>query len=301
MWKWIVAGVAGLVVAVAGVGFYLSDKIYIRWPHAVVTAADFSRKYSPEQLKTDFAYLTRMAEHIHPDIAGVTDESYPALKAKARTALNQPMTRAEFFRVLAPFAGRAYHDGHTEIASLSEEWEAYKAAGGRAPPFFIRFDGNRILIARALGVLPAEGAELVSLNGVSAHALQDWLINTESAETREAQKAFAGRHFAMRMWEYGLRPPFAIRTRLNGKESVVTSRGMPIAQWERASRFEWELSSWPSATPDQFTECRGDPPPSFFANEYRFPPDKGVGVSRFQKNNCQDVGEVTRSRSRYRR
>jgi hypothetical protein len=234
MWKWIVAGIAGLVIAVGGVGFYLSDKIYIRWPHAEVTAADFSRKYSPGQLRADFAYLTRTVEHIHPDIAAITDASYPALKAATLAALNRSMTRMEFFRVLAPFAGRAYHDGHTEIISPSEEWDAYKAGGGRAPPFTIRFDGNRILIAKAIGAPLAQGAELVSLNGVNAPVLQDWLINTESAETKAAQEAFAARGLAARMWEYGLRPPFAIRTRQHGNESAINSPGVPVEQWVRA-------------------------------------------------------------------
>jgi hypothetical protein len=234
MWKWIVAGIAGLVIAVAGVRFYVSDKIYIRWPHAEVGAADFSRKFAPQQLKADFRYLTRTVEHIHPDIAAITDPSYPALKAATLRALNRPMTRAEFFRVLAPFAGRAYHDGHTEIISLSEEWSAYKAPGGRAPPFTIRFDGNRILIAKAIGTPLPEGAELVSLNGVAAPTLQDWLVNTESAETRAGQEAFAARHFAVRVWEYGLRPPFVIQTRQHESGSVFNSPGVPIEQWNRA-------------------------------------------------------------------
>lgn len=235
MWKWLLGGLAGLIIAAAGTAFYLSDKIYIRWPHAVVSAADFSRKYSPAELKADFANLTRTVEHIHPDIAAVTDRSYPALKRAALAALNRPMTRAEFFRVLAPFAGTAYRDGHTEIVSLSEEWRSYKEAGGRAPPLTIRFDGNHILIDAAMDAHLNRGAELVSLNGVSALVLKGWLVNTESAETSAAQEAFAIRRFALRVWEYGLRPPFVIRMRRHGKEFVVTSPGIPIKQWDRVS------------------------------------------------------------------
>ena len=141
MWKKEIGGaahalaVAAVVALVAGLGFYLSDKVYIRFPHAHVAPADFTRRYSADELKSDFRYLTATVEHIHPDVAAVTDKSqYAALKALTLASLDHPMTRTEFFRAIAPALGRAYADGHTELLTpTDEEWSGYAAHGGMAP------------------------------------------------------------------------------------------------------------------------------------------------------------------------
>ncbi len=184
MWKWILAAVGALVLAVVGLGAYLSDKVYLRFPHATVTEANFDRRYRPEQLRADFLALTATTEHIHPDIGAVTDANlYAALKAQTLAALDHPMTRMEFYRTIAPAVGRSYQDGHTELLPPQEEWDAYQAQGGMAPSFTIRIDNQRILVDRSLGdPLLRPGMELLSLNGVPETQLRAWLMDTQSME-----------------------------------------------------------------------------------------------------------------------
>jgi hypothetical protein len=233
MWKRILAGVAAVVVAVGATGFYLSDKIYLRWPHTAVAPADFEHRFPAAALRDDFRFLTATVEHIHPDIGAITGPGYAAEKQRTLKALDRPMTRMAFFRVLAPFAGRSYHDGHTELLTPQEEWDAYKADGGKVPPFAIRIEGGRILVAQAIGAALAQDAELVSLNGVAASALRDWLIDTQSMENRTGQEAYAQRRFASGVWAYGIRPPFTIATRKNGFAATLASRGIDAGEWTR--------------------------------------------------------------------
>src|SRR2546423_4728723 len=54
MWKWIIGGIAVLLMAAGGTAYYVSDKIYLRFEHATVTAQNFDRKYSPAQLAADY-------------------------------------------------------------------------------------------------------------------------------------------------------------------------------------------------------------------------------------------------------
>src|SRR5205823_5573800 len=107
--------------------------------------------------------------------------------------LRWPMTRAEFFRVLAPFTGQNYNDGHTEIIPLAEEWDAYDARGGKVPPFTIRIDGLRVIVAKPIGSGIPAGAELLSLNNVKSQNLRKWLTGTKSAEAQSGREAFAAR------------------------------------------------------------------------------------------------------------
>ncbi len=232
MWKWLAGAIALVVVAVLGLGFYLSDKIYIRFPHATVAAADLDRKYTPEQLRADFNALTATAEHIHPDIGAVTDATYPQLKARTLAALDHPMTRLEFWRLIAPAVGRGYSDGHTELMYPDEEWDAYKAAAGKAPPFSVRLENGKVLVERSLGAGPAPGDEIVSLDGVSERDLYLWLVETQSAETDATREAFAAPRFAVSLWAYGLRAPYRIEARTGGGAvRAYASPGIAVSQW----------------------------------------------------------------------
>ena len=201
--------------------------------------ADFTRRYSADELKSDFRYLTATVEHIHPDVAAVTDKSqYAALKALTLASLDHPMTRTEFFRAIAPALGRAYADGHTELLTPDEEWSGYKAHGGMAPPFTVRIEDGRILVDRSLGEPAlAPGAELVSLNGVPEASLRDWLVNSESMETERGPPRAARKKrppaCAVRVWSLGLRAPYAIVTRAPGAgaDAAATSSGIPVEIW----------------------------------------------------------------------
>ncbi len=236
MWKWIVTSVVALVIVVGSVAYYLSDKIYLRFEHAVIAPSEFGKRYAPEALRADFVYLTSTVEHIHPNVAAITDASYPQLKANELASLGRSMTRVEFFRAVAVFVGRAYRDGHTEILAPQEEWDAYRQHGGKVPPFAIKIEPERIEIVSTDAVSIPSGAELVSLNGVPAAVLRSWLLDTQSMETQSGKEAYGAARFPIWVWAYGIRPPFATVYRTRGETTprTVTANGISAGDWKTA-------------------------------------------------------------------
>jgi hypothetical protein len=73
MWKWIQAGVIVVVVAVSAAAYHVSDKLYLRFPHRAISAAEFGKLYAPAELRSDFRFITATIEHIHPDFAAMID------------------------------------------------------------------------------------------------------------------------------------------------------------------------------------------------------------------------------------
>jgi hypothetical protein len=70
---------------------------------------------------------TAQIEHIHPDVAAVTDAAiYAAKKRAILSALDRPMTRAEFHAAIAA-SKSCYDDGHTEVLLPTEELAAWES------------------------------------------------------------------------------------------------------------------------------------------------------------------------------
>jgi hypothetical protein len=234
---WLSAGgmIGTVAVLVGWTGFYLSDKIYPRFDHGVVASADFDRKIPADRLRIDFSFLTKTVEHVHPDVTAITDAgAYSAKKAATLALINHPMTRTEFYRILAPFAGSSYNDGHTELILPQEEWHAYKAKGGMAPPFAVEVRPTELQVTKDMGGVPIPlGSRIISINGVPAEDLCRWLIGTQSMETLPGRESFAAARFANLIWAYGLKSPYRIALHAPGttQTTEVTSAGVPVERW----------------------------------------------------------------------
>ncbi|MGD0141689.1 MAG: S41 family peptidase [Rhizomicrobium sp.] len=240
MWRWALAGTAILIIAVGGTAFYLSDKLYLRFPHTAIAPSQFARLYEPQQLKADFQYLTAKIEHVHPNIRAVVDPNdYAARKTQILAALNRPMTRVQFYDVVSAINGE-WHDGHTEIVVPREEWQHYRAVGA-LPPFGVSIDDKGLSIAQSFGDVKIPlGSRLNSLNGVGGPELAAWLIARESAETTTGKRAYAAGHFPSHVWAYGLRAPFTIDYQPPDGSPVVRveSKGVDWDTWNRRSGFD---------------------------------------------------------------
>lgn len=240
IWLSIGAVIGGLVVFAGGTGFYLSDKIYPRFDHTVVTSADFDRRISVTQLRADFAFLTKTVEHVHPDVTAITTPAtYSQKKAETLALIDHPMTRMEFYRILAPFTGSNYNDGHTELILPREEWEAYKAQGGTAPPIAVAARPDDLRVAKDIGgVSIPVGSKILSINDVDAGSLCRWLIGTQSMETLPGRESYAAARFAGLIWAYGIKSPYRISYRAPNTTQItkMTSAGISVETWaERSS------------------------------------------------------------------
>ena len=239
MWKSILAAIAALVIVFCALGFYLSDKIYPRFPHTAIAPAAFDRTFSPDELKADIEFLTQTVERVHPDVSAIVHpQSYLAEKQQILDALHEPKTRREFYRVIAPLVGTLYSEGHTELVRPTEEWEAYRDAGGTVLPFAAEVEPTGLTVTRSFGADPIPaGAQLITINGIAAESISRWLIDAQSMETMTGRKAYAAARFAFGIWALGIRPPYEISFRATGqvKPTLLTSPGVPVDQWTSES------------------------------------------------------------------
>lgn len=236
LWKRIGTLLVVLIVVAGATVYYLSDKLYLRFAHAAVSPAQFTSLYAPARLTADFNFMTAQIEHIHPDIAAVTDAAaYTARKRAILAGLTHPMTRVQFY-ALTSAINSCYLDGHTEVQLPAEELAAWQAAG-RYPPLSVEVQPDSIVVAHAIGEpqIPA-GAQLLSLNGVGAATLANWMLERTSGESLAGRAAYAGARFPRLVWVYGLRPPYTIVYQRAGAQPVsVSSPGVTAAAWNAAT------------------------------------------------------------------
>lgn len=234
-WHYWVGGLLLVAGAVAGLGAYLSDKMYLRADHAEIDVADFEQKFGPDRLKADFAALTQTIEKVHPDFADIVDQrEYRQRSAEILAALDRPMNRREFWRVASAING-TFQDGHTSLRRPEEEWEHFSRSGA-VVPLQVDLDDEGIVIRQNLdGAIPA-GARLLSLNGVPAAALRDWMTDRTSGESLAYRRAYAATSFARWAWLHGMTAPYRIEWS-GGDASVRNSLsdGVALARWDEAT------------------------------------------------------------------
>lgn len=232
MWKWVVGATATLVIVVVGLGFYLSDKVHLRFEHTEISPQELDRSFTPQQLRADFAAAIAVMQHIHPNFGAVVDRAeFERLRAEIAQGLDRPMTRLQFFAVVSRLNG-AIHDGHSGIVSPSEEWHVVRNRL-MVPPIGIRLEDNGVVIERAFGAHPIpSGAHLLSINGVTAEALEAWLIERQSGETLSIRRAFAADALPDFVWLTNMHTPFEIAYAAENGAIVRTSEaGAPFPQW----------------------------------------------------------------------
>ena len=252
MRKWVVGIAGAMAVMVIGLGLYLSGQIYLRPGYKPATAAIMARRFSPDELRADFQALTAMIEHVHPNIRAIVNvAAYGRKKDEIRSSLDHPMTRLEFARLVSSINGM-YQDGHTELHRPQEEWEVVKAREA-VIPLHLAFDddGATILRATDLPQIP-DGVRLVSINGVSAADLRDWMTDRVSGEALAFRRSYAADRFASGAWQRDLKAPFTIKWRTPNSTSEFETV-TPGVKFER-----WNSTGGPLGTGAYRLEINGD-------------------------------------------
>ncbi len=133
---------------------------------------------SPEGLAGDLAEVVRRLEEVHPDlVAELGPERWATARAEALTALQRADDPAGFWWAVAPLAA-AGRDGHTALWPPNPEHPAPWALEVRADGAWITGWGGQ-----AGPPLPAEGARLVSVEGIPAERLWAALAERYGGET----------------------------------------------------------------------------------------------------------------------
>ncbi len=169
---------------------------------ASAARADGERRFTPKELRSDFAALYDGLKSAHVDLYAFTpktelDRAY----AKFQAGLDKPMTRFEAELRFEEFAALA-HMGHTRVDFPYAVWRDYRKGGGKAFPLSIRVVNGRSFVAQNQSgeAAVAPGDEIVSMNG---RPMADWLARAErhvSAETPYMAHSLMEYDFAIYVW-----------------------------------------------------------------------------------------------------
>jgi hypothetical protein len=186
------------------------------YDHGDFSPAQFGREFTPEVLRGELDYLLKTLEEVHPDLYAFADRSEAARqRARVERELDRPMTRIEFFRLVAPLVA-GFGDGHTYAAPPRAEWAEYISQGALLLPVELDFTGEDVLISRnySSDTLLAAGTQITALNGIPIEQVRDRLLGFVSGEREEWKRQLLSRSFRLLQWHvYGFESPFRITIR----------------------------------------------------------------------------------------
>ncbi|TVT42564.1 hypothetical protein FNT36_00225 [Hymenobacter setariae] len=128
---------------------------------------DPAQRYAVAQLQSDFAYLRRALEEVHPGLYWYTPkDSLDRAFTRTAAALTHPMAEPEYWQLLQTLVGRV-HCGHTRVRQSA----AYRAWFRRQPhpylPFTVAVRHNQLFVAENQSTAPElrSGTEILAIDG----------------------------------------------------------------------------------------------------------------------------------------
>ncbi|WP_394693579.1 S41 family peptidase [Hyphobacterium sp.] len=211
----------------AGTGFYLANNIYLRDGHVVVPGNELERPIPPEQLREDLSTLILVFEETHIDFAAVNGTAYIQAVTALRDSIDRPMSRLEFYRVLAPLNG-LISDGHTDVMRPAEELASYERSGGLYLPLLVQIRGNQIAVSRefAPGHPLIPGDLVTAINGISSETLSQQALAHQSGENIALRQVYAERSFYRNLPILGVQSPFIVEYVRDGEARQVSFDGV---------------------------------------------------------------------------
>ncbi len=173
-------------------------------------------QFQTQDLEADLEYLFDTIEAVHPDpYASTSREAMARERTKIVSALTHPMSRLEFYRLLAPLVADL-NDEHTTLFPPAEE-----ALKGTSVIFPVRpiIWKNRIFVRAnySSNVTLQPGTEILSINGMSSRKLLDKLSRLGFGKNREYRMYLAERVFGVMLWVGpGYKSPFHLKVRKDG-------------------------------------------------------------------------------------
>ena len=160
-------------------------------------------RISSSKLANDVNVLFETIRQCHPNMcAYVSEEEVAAIRQRTYEAVGQPMTKQEFYWVVA-FAVASLKNAHTFIVPLDEEFEAYLNGGGKYFPLNLRYDRGRIILSTVQVQDLPTGAELLFINGEHATSVFDRFARTRAAERHNSNYQATVQAAPLYLWMAG--------------------------------------------------------------------------------------------------
>jgi len=200
--------------------------------------------FTLEQLRADFVQMRSALESNHPDrLRYESAGTLSGLFDSAFNSLQQDMTEAGFFRVVAPLVAR-YHCGHTHIRPSAG------FSPGQVMPLGIYLANGKAYIDADYGSgsgIPL-GREVLSINGGPISAIVDRLmagISADALNTSAKVHRLNRDFFLYYYYFWGEAPRFdlVVKDPAGGNESSVRVIARPFAQVSSMANARFAMSS----------------------------------------------------------
>lgn len=183
-------------------------------------------RFSSKELKKDLDSLVSFIEQVHPNpYANVSKkEIYKAIK-RCDKMLSDSIGPIQYFTMISPIVSRLM-DGHTGVSFPYAEWRALN-------PYCFPFNPEissegKLFVPENMSDLP-QGAELLSINGVSGRQIFQTLINSISGESTNFRMSILKQSFVERFGAfYGFKSGYKIKYKLGGETNTVTISGYKL-------------------------------------------------------------------------
>ncbi|MBP6010912.1 MAG: hypothetical protein KBA31_01685 [Alphaproteobacteria bacterium] len=166
-----------------------------------VASAAPERQFEAAEIRADFAELYQRLAMSHFDL--YVRQSKPAYNALFRSMQNRfdrPMTGADVRVAFQKFMAFG-HVAHARIEFPSEAYGAYRDAGGRAMPVYVKVVKGRVFVTEnGSGAALAPGVEILALNGTPIAAWLTRLSAHVSADNDYMMHTLLENRFAQLLW-----------------------------------------------------------------------------------------------------
>ncbi|GAF78215.1 unnamed protein product, partial [marine sediment metagenome] len=154
----------------------------------------YAKLIPPEKLKEDLDFLFKTIEEVHPNMYAYTPkEEFSPLRDELYCQINRPMTRLEFYKLVAPVVA-SLKSGHTHIQPFPQELKEYKEKGGYVFPLGLRLEMPRVIISRNYSSIELPlGATLLKVNGRPAFEIFQKFARLIPAENKNSNPAIIER------------------------------------------------------------------------------------------------------------
>jgi hypothetical protein len=170
---------------------------------AVIAAAGPAqvRRFEPAEIRADFAELYQRLAASHFDLyARQPKFAYDDLFRSMQASFGRPMTGVEVRVAFQKFMAFG-HVAHARIEFPSDAYGAYRDAGGRAMPVYIRVVRGRVFVTdNGSGSAIAPGEEILALNGTPIGVWLRRLSAHVSADNDYMMHTLLENRFAQLLW-----------------------------------------------------------------------------------------------------
>lgn len=225
----------------------------------------------PSQMKADLDFLFKTIEEVHPNMyAYISDDEFGQHRKRLYGQINQPLTRAEFYKLVAPVIAEL-RNGHLFLWPPGGD---FRAISRNVYAIELRWDGQNAILKQNYGPenLPL-GGKLLEINGQDANSIIYKCARYKADECKNVDPWIIERADFLRfyLWlEFGEAETLNLKIKAkDGKEDYYTVTTIPareLAKQVKDNEDKWSYRHLPKYNTGLMEINQWDKTPQF--NEF---------------------------------